>query len=556
MNPAMLTRRCLFVVLAFVAVVSAIGCRQSQPEDSSILAVFDGGEVRALDLDRAILALPPGERQIQLQSPDRIETIVRRLAFKQLMKNRLLEDGLAENEYIRIIEDALRRRITVGLYLHAHFPQKPISPEEFSAWLDQHPIFRYQPPRRLVYTFFKGFTPGKSREETRQAVENVKLRVMRGEVFAQVAERESESETRHNQGLLGWISPGQVAPQLERIISTLDEGEISDPITTKDGVHLFWVKTIIEGRDLKEAELRPVSLSRSAAERRAETIDQALAKLGVSEPLLPPSEVLQTLFQFGKAESEVMTLGDWTLTYGEFHFLLQREQGIGTGGSEEFLRELARTQALRQMIEEQELLSEEEINPLVAPELEQERLTRYANLEMGKWILGEEDRLRRYFESERSRFRTPLMFHVLKMTVPLGSDPVGRMKELEEKCADPEVGVGNVRSIAVEMDGKVEDLGTGPLSQLISRDPGVLAVVSLAESALTPPRRDEVGLVVYGVLERREPTDRPFDEVREIVAASMLQEQGPDLQGEFSRWALNQVHFKLFEERLLDAGLQ
>jgi peptidyl-prolyl cis-trans isomerase SurA len=65
--------------------------------------------------------------------------------------------------------------------------------------------------------------------------------------FEQLARANSEDSSSEQGGDLGWTSPGQYVPEFEDAIAHLDVGGISDPVTTRFGVHLI---QLIERRDV------------------------------------------------------------------------------------------------------------------------------------------------------------------------------------------------------------------------------------------------------------------------------------------------------------------
>ncbi len=59
--------------------------------------------------------------------------------------------------------------------------------------------------------------------------------------FEQLARDNSEDGSAANGGDLGWATPGQFVPEFEEAMSDLKPGGISDPVTTRFGVHLIQV---------------------------------------------------------------------------------------------------------------------------------------------------------------------------------------------------------------------------------------------------------------------------------------------------------------------------
>ena len=67
-------------------------------------------------------------------------------------------------------------------------------------------------------------------ESQRKKAEEALAAVKKGDDFAQVAAKYSESGTAENGGDLGFTAKGELAPSLEEIISKLDKGQVSDII--------------------------------------------------------------------------------------------------------------------------------------------------------------------------------------------------------------------------------------------------------------------------------------------------------------------------------------
>ena len=74
--------------------------------------------------------------------------------------------------------------------------------------------------------------------------------------FEQLARENSEDASAAQGGDLGWTAPGSFVPEFEEAMTALPVGGISDPVTTRFGVHLIQVvdrrQTTIDIRQLRE----------------------------------------------------------------------------------------------------------------------------------------------------------------------------------------------------------------------------------------------------------------------------------------------------------------
>ena len=78
----------------------------------------------------------------------------------------------------------------------------------------------------------------------------------RAKTFEQLARDNSEDGSAAQGGDLGWTAPGSFVPEFEEAISALPVGGISDPVTTRFGLHLIQVvdrrQTTLDPRQLRD----------------------------------------------------------------------------------------------------------------------------------------------------------------------------------------------------------------------------------------------------------------------------------------------------------------
>jgi peptidyl-prolyl cis-trans isomerase SurA len=77
-----------------------------------------------------------------------------------------------------------------------------------------------------------------SEAELKTQIRAIHTRLTRGEDFAKVAIQESEDESRSGGGDLGWLTEGDLPPQLENTLKALSPGKISEPFETPYGMHI------------------------------------------------------------------------------------------------------------------------------------------------------------------------------------------------------------------------------------------------------------------------------------------------------------------------------
>ena len=119
--------------------------------------------------------------------------------------------------------------------------------------------------RHILLTVGNGMTEAQAAKR----LQDYKRRVEAGQAtFQQLAEEFSKDGSARNGGDLGWSSPGQYVPEFERVLNTLQPGQISEPVVSRFGVHLI---QLIERRQEKLTEREQREMVRNVVrERKAE----------------------------------------------------------------------------------------------------------------------------------------------------------------------------------------------------------------------------------------------------------------------------------------------
>jgi peptidyl-prolyl cis-trans isomerase SurA len=90
--------------------------------------------------------------------------------------------------------------------------------------------------------------------------------------FATLAREYSQDGSAREGGDLGWSNPGQYVPEFEAAMNGLAPGEISEPVTTRFGVHLI---QLMERRNVKLTDAQKRSVARNIL--REKKLDEAYA---------------------------------------------------------------------------------------------------------------------------------------------------------------------------------------------------------------------------------------------------------------------------------------
>ena len=82
---------------------------------------------------------------------------------------------------------------------------------------------------------------GLSESEARDKLQRLRERILAGADFAEMAKLNSEDASATKGGDLGWVAAGDTVPEFERVMNSLRDKEVSQPIQTPFGWHLVQV---------------------------------------------------------------------------------------------------------------------------------------------------------------------------------------------------------------------------------------------------------------------------------------------------------------------------
>ena len=156
-------------------------------------------------------------------------------AFRQWLETAgLSEEGLRDkirDEYLaqRLIDGKIRSAIVV-------------SPQEVASELESHPELAKSGDRVRVSHLLIRVNEKRSEENARALIDQIRRQLKPGGDFAALARRYSEDPHREDGGMMGWVAPGELLPELDEALTHLDAGALSDPIRTRLGFHLLRVE--------------------------------------------------------------------------------------------------------------------------------------------------------------------------------------------------------------------------------------------------------------------------------------------------------------------------
>lgn len=122
--------------------------------------------------------------------------------------------------------------------------------------------------------------------ETQEAADAIKAELDEGADFAEIAKAKSTGPSGPSGGELGWFSDGQMVPEFQEAVNTLQSGQVSDPVQTQFGWHVIILN---DKRDKEAPELEAVAaqllgeLRQNALEDK---IEELTSKASIERPVV------------------------------------------------------------------------------------------------------------------------------------------------------------------------------------------------------------------------------------------------------------------------------
>jgi len=338
----------------------------------------------------------------------------------------------------------------------------------------------------------------------------------------------------------------------------------SEPVTTQDGAHLFWVQSSVEARKFEFEDVRTSILEEVMSQRRVDQLQEAAAARPQPEPRFVPSreEALQ-LLRLGDPATVVLRLGDFSLTVAQLQEILQTERRmLGAKQVADLPFQVLYEVRDREVIYQHLRAGDEDGTGRDSVPEEQFRRARdkelvqyYARRKMISWIERRADLVREQYENNRMRFASRLRVGLRWLVIPTGEDGPAVMAQLEAAKTDLDRGTLQLEDLATSYGGEVKDLGVVSAAQVQSFAPRAMRFVFLLKPGEhSPPYASGESLVMFQVTERQDPQPQALALVRDEVVQDYLTHHAPGIFQELTDEMLQAAEFRVYHERLVGFG--
>ena len=426
-----------FLVLSGLLVLACTSPPAPPPEDPSVVARFEGGEVSIPELDAYIerqaqqaAAAAPGNEPIgasDAQAPEPAPTEdsedSRIQSLTEIAVDRALAAEAAAWTAPQLVNQvaASAEQATTGLLLAAMIERQgwtdpELSDEELRAYFEAHPEFYDEPRRaRLQHIFLraeKGVKEPAERQEIRQRLAALRQEALNGADFSALARQNSESATAASGGFMSLEATTPVPEAFSAAVWSLKVNEISEVVDAGNGFHLIKLTQLFEpARRTFEESLDHIRRKAGQTKVR-DLMEQLIRDVGPRyglerhyDRLISDPEASEPAILLSLKDGPPYTLTD---LLNELHEALQEQ--LFQGYTRDVIRVLDQVAANRLLVLEakaQKLNEEPEIARQIAEATEQVRTEAALQRRLDQAVAAmPESEIREYFEQNEDRYQT------------------------------------------------------------------------------------------------------------------------------------------------------
>lgn len=162
----------------------------------------------------------------------------RKLPSSEALEKEIVSQGYTVDE---VKENIRTQYLTRTVLQREVYNRVTITNDEVRKYYDEHQK-DFDRPAGIHLREITVETQNRGPEEIasqKKKIEEALAAIKKGEDFATVASKYSESQTAQEGGDFGFWSKGELSPSLDAVVSKLDKGQVTDVLTVKDAFMIF-----------------------------------------------------------------------------------------------------------------------------------------------------------------------------------------------------------------------------------------------------------------------------------------------------------------------------
>lgn len=280
--------RRLAVVALIVSLVFALNaCSKKAETKGPYLVKVGNAKITEADLDRELKNLPEFAQALFAGSSGK-ERFLDELVKKEMLYQEALKKGIDKDPQYKAKVEDFKKITLVGLLLEKVIEEKSkVTDEEVKAYYEKNkeevsPASQMRVSQIVV--------------KTSDEANGIYEKLMKGEDFAKIAKQSSlDPGSAKSGGDLGYLSKGQMKPEIESVAVKLKAGQFSPPVKIPGGYLIVKVTDKKLGKPLEFDKVKNLIAQRLAAEKQKDAFDSYLDELRKSYKVEMNKEALSQL---------------------------------------------------------------------------------------------------------------------------------------------------------------------------------------------------------------------------------------------------------------------
>jgi peptidyl-prolyl cis-trans isomerase SurA len=175
--------------------------------------------------------------------------------------SQLLANLAAQGVGAQTFRDQLRAEISWRGWIRGRYGQRlAIGEDQIKAFQKRLEAEAGKPQYQISEVFIDATRVG-GMPAAEQGAAQLIGQIQKGAPFAAVARQFSNSPSAANGGDVGWISTGEMAPEVDQALENLRAGQLSAPILVKDGVYIIYLKDRRAGASANVVNLKQAAIA-------------------------------------------------------------------------------------------------------------------------------------------------------------------------------------------------------------------------------------------------------------------------------------------------------
>ncbi|NOQ63029.1 MAG: hypothetical protein GQ582_00780 [Methyloprofundus sp.] len=268
-------------------IVIAIFCCLTTVANAEIVSDKKNNEVNDLDLNVLLETAPEGAQVKLLNDKKKLKTQLELLYMRKILADMARAEGLDKDV---LNEARLQAIVDNALFLLKLEDLKKSNTKDYTKYAQQiYTVNKedYHVEERIDAAHILVSVPKLSKKEALLKADELRLQLMAGADFAELALKESDDKSvKRNKGELGTFKRGQMVKAFSDVAFAMQLGELSQPVKTQYGYHLIKLNKKVP------AGVRPFSEVKGGIINKLKVKDWGLAKAEFYQKIKEDNEMI------------------------------------------------------------------------------------------------------------------------------------------------------------------------------------------------------------------------------------------------------------------------